>query len=448
MRVTHPHGPPEVLMRLRVMCFTAATVLLASFTTAQSAPARGPQPTGALRVFLDCETMGCDTDFFVTEIPYVDFIRDRADAHVHLLVTSLGTGAGGSEYTVNFIGLGRFANHADTVVSSLPPNSTEDARRKELARVFKLGLVHYLSRTSAVAHLRVTYDAPSAAAGKLATGTSDPWNAWVYRIGGNTSFGGESESHRASYSASLSARRITENLKVSLAASGSYRESSFSFADGSSSTFALRSYDGSARLVKSYGQHWSGGLNAGLGAEDFSNQKLSASAAASAEYNFFPWSQATRNQFVAIYAVGMKHFRYKEETIYFETTETRPHHQVVLAATSRQPWGSFDLQASAFKYLHDGSKYNAGVFGNVDLRLARGLSLSLFSSFSQVHDQLFIAGSGLSRDEVLTQQRARATSYQYSGFVSLSYTFGSLFNNVVNPRLDNLGGGGRTFFFF
>ena len=77
MRVTHPHGPPEVLMRLRVMCFTAATVLLASFTTAQSAPARGPQPTGALRVFLDCETMGCDTDFFVTEIPYVDFIRDR-----------------------------------------------------------------------------------------------------------------------------------------------------------------------------------------------------------------------------------------------------------------------------------------------------------------------------------------------------------------------------------
>jgi hypothetical protein len=49
---------------------------------------------------------------------------------------------------------------------------------------------------------------------------------------------------------------------------------------------------------------------------------------------------------------------------------------------------------------------------------------------------------------VLTQQRALQTSYQYNAFVGLSYTFGSIFNSVVNPRLDNLGGGGGGGGFF
>jgi hypothetical protein len=65
-----------------------------------------------------------------------------------------------------------------------------------------------------------------------------------------------------------------------------------------------------------------------------------------------------------------------------------------------------------------------------------------------VRDQLYLAAGTLSRDEVLTQQRALQTSYQYNAFVGLSYTFGSIFNSVVNPRLDNLGGGGGGGGFF
>ena len=412
------------------------------------AASQASQGSPQARVFLDCPNAFCDTDFFVTEIPYVDFIRDRTDANVHVLVTSLETGSGGTAYTINFIGLGRSAGRADTLFANVPPNSSQDTQRKELARVVKLGLVHYVVATAAGGRLQLTYDAPAAAKPGATKATNDPWNYWVYRVGGNSNFGGESASHRASFSGNMSARRTTEQLKVSVAASGSYRESRYSFSDGSESFFALRNYDGSFRLVKSYGPHWSGGVNAGVGSSDFSNQKLSANAMASAEYNFFPWSQATRNQLVAIYAAGAHHYRYKEETIYFQTEETRPQHQLVFAATSRQPWGSVDLQANFSQYLHDATKNNAGIFGSVDLRLAKGFSVSLFASASQVRDQLYVAAGDLTRDQVLTQQRARATSYDYNGFVSLSYTFGSLLSNVVNPRLDNLGGGGRTFFFF
>ena len=428
-----------------------ALALLALPATARSQGAGGarlPGPDARPRVYLDCPNDYCDTNYYVTELPFVDFIRERADADVHVLVTSLATGSGGRAYTLNFIGLGRRAGRADTLMANVPPNASEDVRRREIARVMKLGLVPYVMASAEAGRLSLAYAAPPASRSGDAVTRHDPWNFWVFRVSGNTNFGGESESRRASVSSSVSARRITENLKISIAGSGSYRETRYSFSDGSESFFALRNYSSSVRVVKSYGQHWSAGLSGGLGSSDFTNQKLFANALVSAEYNFFPWSQATRQQLVAIYALGAQHYRYKQETIYFETEETRPQQQVVIAATSRQPWGSVDVQGTFSQYLHDPSKNNAGIFASVDLRLVKGFSLSFFGSASQVHDQLYIAPAGLTRDEVLTQQRARATSYQYSGYVSLSYTFGSLLSNIVNPRLDNLGGGGTTFFFF
>src|SRR5450759_4361467 len=71
------------------------------------------QGTEGLRAYLDCQTMGCDRDFFVTEIAFVNWTRDRADADIHVLVTALETGSGGLQYTVQFIGQRRFARHAD-----------------------------------------------------------------------------------------------------------------------------------------------------------------------------------------------------------------------------------------------------------------------------------------------------------------------------------------------
>ena len=411
------------------------------------APDSSQQQGAVLRAFLDCHAHGCDDEFFVTEIPFVNFIRDRADSDVHLLVTSLETGSGGTQYTVTFIGLRRFAGRADTLASSVAPNSSDDARRRELTRLFKLGLVRYVANTSAAARLKITFDGLAAGSGKAAP-ARDPWNYWVFRIGGNGSVGGESQSKRRNFSSNISARRTTAEWKLSLGGNGSYRESQYDFADGTSSTYLLRSYSLNGRAVKSLDGHWSAGVNVDVGQSDFSNQKFYSSGTASAEYNFYPWSKATEKQFVAIYAAGFRHYAYQKETIYFLNNETRPQHQFVLAGTTKQPWGSFDVQLRASQYLHDGSKQNLSVSGFTDVRLTRGLSLNVFAFASRVRDQLFIAAGTLSRDDILTQQRALATSYSFNASIGLSYTFGSIFNSVVNPRLDNLNGGQSFFFFF
>jgi hypothetical protein len=417
----------------------AAVVIVAPTRAAaqETTPVAANEP---LRVFLDCRQPGCDGNFFIDEMPYVRFTRDRMDAEAYLLVTGLGTGAGGIQYTVNVTGQGPFVGRSDTLVSSVPPNSTADQRRRELLRIFRLGLVRYLTATSFASRLSLTYVAPTTSEPSPTAVTNDPWDAWIYRVSANGNFGGESQSRNSRFNGSLSARRITNDWKFTAGASSSYRASRYTFTDGTNTSYTLRTYSTAFRLVRSLTSHWSAGVASEAGSTDFANQKLFVRANLSAEYNFFPWADATSNQVVAIYSLGVQHYRYVEQTIYFLDQETRPSHQVVLAATTRQQWGSFDVQARMSQYLHDGSKQNMSVSGSTDLRLSRGFSLNLSAYASQVRDQLYLAAGTLSRDEVLTQQRALQTSYQYNFFLGLSYTFGSIYNSVVNPRLDYSGG--------
>ncbi|HXH63735.1 MAG TPA: hypothetical protein VNG95_06090, partial [Gemmatimonadales bacterium] len=49
----------------------------------------------ALRVFFDCPGFGsgCDFDYLRTEITYVNWVRNREDAQVHVLISLLNTGS-------------------------------------------------------------------------------------------------------------------------------------------------------------------------------------------------------------------------------------------------------------------------------------------------------------------------------------------------------------------
>jgi hypothetical protein len=46
-------------------------------------------------------------------------------------------------------------------------------------------------------------------------------------------------------------------------------------------------------------------------------------------------------------------------------------------------------------------------------------------------------------EEILLRRKELATEYEYSISVGLSFTFGSIYSNVVNPRFG--GGGWRRF---
>ena len=70
----------------------------------------------------------------------------------------------------------------------------------------------------------------------------------------------------------------------------------------------------------------------------------------------------------------------------------------------------------------------------MSLNLFRGLSLSLYSNLESVRDQISLPALEATNEEVLVNQRQLATSYRYSMFFGVSYTFGSIFSPIVNPR--------------
>ena len=120
---------------------------------------------------------------------------------------------------------------------------------------------------------------------------------------------------------------------------------------------------------------------------------------------------------------------------------------LTVAGSVTQRWGSVRTSVEGSHYFHDINKYHLTGSGSVELRLIRGFTLN-FSGFAQkIHDQLHLAAGRLTPEQILLRQRQIATSYTYFGQVNFSYSFGSVFNAVVNPRMGGSDGGGTIFFF-
>ena len=68
------------------------------------------------------------------------------------------------------------------------------------------------------------------------------------------------------------------------------------------------------------------------------------------------------------------------------------------------------------------------------MRLARGLSVQAEVNASRIRDQLSLPARGATAEEALLRLRRLQSGYEYRFSVGLTYTFGSIFSSVVNPR--------------
>ena len=71
----------------------------------------------------------------------------------------------------------------------------------------------------------------------------------------------------------------------------------------------------------------------------------------------------------------------------------------------------------------------------INYRITSGLSVNFYGQYSFIRDQLNITGVDLTDEERLLRLRELQSGSSYFTAVGLSYTFGSVFANVVNPRL-------------
>ena len=128
---------------------------------------------------------------------------------------------------------------------------------------------------------------------------------------------------------------------------------------------------------------------------------------------------------------------YTDTTTYFKTEETLLRHSISIAAGFNQPWGSGYLSITGANYMHDFALNNLGIRGRMNWRIYKGLSVNFDTEASLIHDQINLPKGDASEQDVLTRQRALKTGYLYSFEVGFSYSFGSIYNNVVNTRFGN-----------
>ena len=81
-----------------------AIALLTASGSAQQAEEGAPDPRP--NVFFDCDGRDCNSEYYRTEINWVNWVRDREVADLHIIMPSLRTASGGQEYQIDMIGYG------------------------------------------------------------------------------------------------------------------------------------------------------------------------------------------------------------------------------------------------------------------------------------------------------------------------------------------------------
>ena len=418
---------------------------------------QGGPGSDLVRLFFDCPPPGCgDLDFFRREVAFVNWVFDREAGDVHVLVTSQATGGGGRQYTLAFIGLGDFEGVDHELVHSTSGDATADEQRNGLAEKLKLGLVRYAQVTSAADRLRVSFGdgngGPEPGADGVPGGVSpadDPWNFWVFRLSGNGFVNGQATSKFSNYFAQVQASRTTEAWKLSVEGSFSRNVQTFEIPEEDETVTVVsetrEDWNTESLVVRSVGERWAVGILSELGSSTLLNQDYRWSVKPGVEFNFLPYAESSRRSLTLQYLIGPVHFDYREPTIFAKTSESVPQQSLTGRISLVQPWGRWSTSLTGSQYLHDTSKYNVALSGSFNVRLFRGFSVRLGGNYSWIRDQLYLGAAGATEEQILLRQRQLGTSYQYFTSFGIEYRFGSIFNNVVNPRFG--GSEGNVFFF-
>ena len=383
----------------------------------------------APKVFLDGRRI--DRNYIRTEIPFVNYVRDRKEADVHVLITTQSTGAGGREYTIAFIGQNECSGINNTLIYASNSTQTSEEIRRGYVQVLKMGLVPYAARTPICSQIGVSFKQEVSP-----VSVEDKWNFWVYSLSLRGRLNGEASRSSSSIDVNLSVNRVTPESKLRLGLSGDFDQRKYTSEDERyTSTSESESFSG--LYTKSLNGHWSIGAFLNLSSSTYRNIKFRINPAPAIEYNLFPYAESTRRQLRFLYKLGYNYSRYRELTVYNKTSEGLFGESLSVTLELKEPWGTVEASLEGFHYFHDFRKNRMEFDLEFQFRILKGLSIDIDGRYERIHDQLALAKGEATLEEILLRRKELATEYEYSISVGLSFTFGSIYSNVVNPRFGN-----------
>lgn len=380
----------------------------------------------APRVFIDCED--CDMEHIRTEINFINFVTETREADIHIIVITQTTGSRGQFYTLQFIGQREFSGKRDTLNFNSSPDDTYSIRRQKLVNYIKLGLIEYVKTGPLAEHITVSFSPPAGETLSIV----DNWRNWVFteRITGQAS---DDDNYRQIYLINnLRAQKITKDFKTVF-----YWETGYSgILYKAQNTEVINTYFDFDNLTAfSLNDHWSYGFRVKALRSTFTYTDFMTGIGPAIEYNFLPYSKATTKQFTINYSIGPQYWNYADTTRLYEVLEDYLWQQRIEVATEFvEKWGRIRFSSRYTNYLHDFSLNNISLITSVGLRIVKGLEFNVGGYYMFINDQHFLPKVDPTDLDVYTRRRQLPTKFRSGANISISYTFGSIYSNVVNPR--------------
>jgi hypothetical protein len=297
--------------------------------------------------------------------------------------------------------------------------------------VIELGLIPFIAQTSLADYINIEVKNQTV---QEEDEVKDHWNNWIFEVYGGLKFEEETSQSSLDIRYGLYADYVTETWRIRLRPFFNYSQRDY--VRNEEKIRSVINRDGfQGRVIRSISDHWSLGVFANIDVNTFENIEFGYRVAPAIEYSLLPYKLALRKEYTIAYSIGYINRKYIEETIFNKMEESLYNQSLELGVRVLEPWGSVRAGIEGSHFLHDFSKYRFSVDGRLSLRVFKGFSVDFSSRYDYVQDQLSLPKGDASLEDILLQQRQLATTYGVSVSIGLSYSFGSVYNNVVNTRL-------------
>ena len=388
-------------------------------------PSYGFSQENKLKVFLNCR---CDTSYIKQNTPYLEYVRDQNLSDVEVFAYDIRNAAGARSFDLNFEGNKQYAHLSNKTSFEGNPNYTNDQSRKELLKKYQLGLFPFLVEGGYDLSLEVNSNQ------KETEEVVDKWKNWVFEVSGGLYADKEASRKVNSFNLGFEVDKVTEDWRISMDFRHNNSKSSFYNDDQTynSSRTGTRVF---GRVVKSISDHLSAGIFYGGQKDTYQNLDLNYYVQPAIEYSLFPYAEVLNKEITLSYRLGSIHNTYIETTIFGYDEQKLTNHSLNLNVRFRQKWGDISSYMSATQYLNDGTKKRLSLRSNFNIRVIEGLSVRFSSNIQLIRDQFTLPAGDNSIEDLLLQQKQIATDFKTSFSVGLSYTFGSIYNSIINTRL-------------
>ena len=379
-----------------------------------------------IKVFLNCR---CDDDYLKQNTLFFDYVRDMDLADIEVFVFEITNASGGRNFSFNFKGKNKF-NKEYVISKTIPQNTSFNKSRKSLLDTYKLGMASFLSNTDYQSQVEVNFN-NNLFPENL---TKDKWKNWVFEVYGSFNFENEKSINEEEYNFGFDIDRVTNNWRFR---SDFEIDRSIKFFSGGEQNYSSEreSFYFSASLVKSISNHFSTGIFSSYTQDTYRNYKSSYNISPAIEYNFIPYNEVLTREVTLAYKLGYNLFHYIDETIYGFEDQKMFNHSLTLNLRFREKWGSIYSYLVASQFLDLPEQNRLTINNNLNIRIIRGLSVRISAYFRFIRDQINLPKGEASVEDLLLRQRQISTNFQNRISMGLSYTFGSIFNNIVNQRL-------------